>query len=74
MSDCKLVATPFLSGIKLENGKDRSLVDFTLYRELVGSLIYVTHSHPNLSYVIGEISIYMKEPNELQWKYEKRIL
>ena len=31
MSDCKPIATPFLSGIKLENGKDTPLVDCTLY-------------------------------------------
>eukprot|EP00253_Pinus_taeda_P025750 PITA_25750 len=51
MSDCKPAATPFLSGIKLENGKDTPLVDFTLYRQLVGSLLYLTHSCPDLSYV-----------------------
>lgn len=31
MSDCKPATTPFLSGIKLENGKDTPLVDCTLY-------------------------------------------
>eukprot|EP00253_Pinus_taeda_P025994 PITA_25994 len=50
MSDCKPAATPFLSGIKLKNGKDTPLVDCTLYRQLVGSLLYLTHSRPGLSY------------------------
>eukprot|EP00253_Pinus_taeda_P034571 PITA_34571 len=51
MSDCKPAATPFLLGIKLENGKDTPLVDCTLYRQLVGSLLYLAHSRPDLSYV-----------------------
>eukprot|EP00253_Pinus_taeda_P023541 PITA_23541 len=74
MSDCKPAATPFLSGIKLENGKDTPLVDCTLYRQLVGSLLYLTHSRPDLSYVVGAVSRYMREPHELHWNAAKRIL
>ena len=74
MSDCKPTTTPFLSGIKLENGKDTPLVDCTLYRQLVGSLLYLTHSRPNLSYVVGAVSRYMQEPHELHWNAAKRIL
>eukprot|EP00253_Pinus_taeda_P011054 PITA_11054 len=55
MSDCKPAATPFLSGIKLKNGKDTPLVDCTLYHQLVGSLLYLTHSRPDLSYA-GKIT------------------
>jgi hypothetical protein len=32
--------TPFLSGIILDDGKDTPLVDKTLYRHLVGILLY----------------------------------
>jgi hypothetical protein len=74
MSDCKPTTTPFLSGIKLEDGKDTPLVDCTLYRQLVGSLLYLTHSHPDLSYAVGAVSRYMQEPHELHWKAAKRIL
>eukprot|EP00253_Pinus_taeda_P036552 PITA_36552 len=74
MSDCKPAATPFLSGIKLENGKDTPLVDCTLYRQLVGSLLYLTHSRLDLSYVVGAVSRYMQEPHELHWNAAKRIL
>ena len=74
MSDCKPAATPFLSGIKLENGKDTPLVDCTLYRQLVGSLPYLTHSRPDLSYVVGAVSKYMQEPHELHSNAAKRIL
>jgi hypothetical protein len=38
MTDCKSAPTPFLSGIRLEDGGDTPLVDNTLYRQLVGSL------------------------------------
>ena len=41
---CKYATAPFLSGVKLEDGKNTPLVDNTLYRQLVGSLFYLTHS------------------------------
>eukprot|EP00253_Pinus_taeda_P001715 PITA_01715 len=50
MTDCKPASTPFLSGVRLEDVGDTPLVDSTLYRQLVGSLLYLTHSRPDLSY------------------------
>ena len=48
MTDYKSSPTPFLSGFKLEDGGETPLVDNTLYRQLVGILLYLTHSKPNL--------------------------
>eukprot|EP00253_Pinus_taeda_P003537 PITA_03537 len=72
MSDCKPVATPFLSGIKLENGKDTPLVDCTLYLQLVGSLLYLTHSHPDLSYAVGGVSRYILGSGPICWSSKKQ--
>lgn len=44
MTDCKTTSTPFLSEVKLEDGGDTALVDSTKYCQLVGSLLYLTHS------------------------------
>jgi hypothetical protein len=74
MTDCKSTTTPFLSGVHLEDGGDTPLVDNTLYQQLVGSLLYLTHTQPDLSYVVGEVSRYMQEPHELHWKASKHIL
>jgi hypothetical protein len=59
MIDYKSAPTPFLSGVKLEDGAETPLVDNTLYRQLVGSLLYLTHSRPNLSYAVGAVSRFM---------------
>jgi hypothetical protein len=74
MTDCKSTPTPFLLGVKLEDGGENPLVDSTLYRQLVGSLLYLTHSRPNLSYAVGTVSMFMKEQHELHCKDAKRIL
>jgi hypothetical protein len=73
MTDCKCAPTPFLSGFILEDGGDTPLVDNRLYKKLVGSLLYLTHSRPDLSYAVGAVSRFMQEPHELHWKDEKCI-
>jgi hypothetical protein len=65
MTDCKFSPTPFLSGVKLEDGGETPLVDNTLYRQLLGSLLYLTHFRPNLSYAVGAVSRFMQEPHEI---------
>jgi hypothetical protein len=74
VTDCKPAPTPFLSRVKLQDGGDTPLVDSTLYIQLVGILLYLTHSRPNLSYVIGTVSRFVQEPHELHWKVANHIL
>jgi hypothetical protein len=74
MTECKSSPSPFLSKIKLEDGGETPLVESTLYRQLVGSLLYLTHSRPNLSYIVGTVSSFMQEPHEIHWKVAKHIL
>jgi hypothetical protein len=74
MINGKSTLTPFLSGVKLEDGWETPLVDNTLYIQLVGSLLYLTHSRLDLSYVVGVVSMFMQEPHELHWKAAKCIL
>jgi hypothetical protein len=74
MTVCKSALTPFLLGVKLEDGGESPLVDITLYIKLMGSLLYLTHSIPDLSYAIGIVSRFMQEPHELHWKVAKHIL
>ncbi|XP_057844974.1 secreted RxLR effector protein 161-like [Cryptomeria japonica] len=74
MDDCKPTSTPFMSGVNLEASCSSPLVDATLYRQLVVSLVYLTHMRPNISYVVGLVSRFMQEPHELHWKASQRIL
>jgi hypothetical protein len=45
-----------------------------MYRQLVGSLLYLTHTHPDIFFVFGLVAWYMKTPHESHWKATKRIL
>ena len=74
MFEFKAYKFPFLSGIKQGDFGASPLVDYLLYRQLVGSLLYLTHSRPDLEYAVGVVSIYMQDPHEIRWKAEKIIL
>ena len=41
---CQASKTPFLSGVKLEEAGSSPMVNNTLYRQLIGCFIYLTHT------------------------------
>ena len=74
MEDYKPTPSPFQFGVKLSTTCTSPEVDATLYRQLIGSLLYLTHSRPDLSFVVSCVSCYMQTPHESHWKVAKRIL
>ena len=68
MADYKAYNSPFIYGIKFFEFDNSPFVDFTIYRQLVGSFLYLTHTRPDLSYVVSVIAINMYHPCELHWK------
>ena len=44
MKYCKPSKTPFLSGVKLEEAGSSPVVNNTLYRQLIGCFLYITHT------------------------------
>ena len=71
MKDCKPSKTPFLSGVKLEEADSSPMVNNTLYRQLIGCLLYLTHTRSDISYAISVASRYMDQPHEIHWRAAK---
>ena len=74
MAECKASKSPFLSGIKMHEFGNSPMVDITLYRKLVGSFLYLTHTRPDLSYVVSVVARHMHRPHEIHWNSTKIIL
>ncbi|KAJ9542981.1 hypothetical protein OSB04_029487 [Centaurea solstitialis] len=68
------VKNPILPGtnlMKLTSGKD---VNNTKYMSLIGSLMYLTVTRPDLMYVVSLLSRLMGKPNEEHMAVAKRVL
>ncbi|XP_074327353.1 secreted RxLR effector protein 161-like [Apium graveolens] len=73
MWNCNAVKNPIVPGIVLSKEGSRN-VDSTLYKQLVGCLMYLTVSRPDLMFVVCLISRYMAEPKEEHMMIAKRVL
>jgi hypothetical protein len=74
MMSCKPTTTPLEVRFKLYRNDDSNLVDATLYCQLVGSLIYLTTTRPDISFVVNMVSRFMLDSQEIHWKVAKIIL
>jgi hypothetical protein len=61
-------------GLKLSAKTDSKSVSESLYRQLVGSLIYLTVTRPDLSFAVSFISRFMIAPKVEHWTAAKRVL
>nr|DAD45748.1 TPA_asm: hypothetical protein HUJ06_003978 [Nelumbo nucifera] len=74
MGESKAMTTPMESCLKLTKDEGRPLKDATLFRQLVGSLFYLTITRPDIAYSVGVISQLMEKPCEGHLIAAKRIL
>ena len=66
MQDCKPVSTPISTCVKLGKDEDSEKVDDSMYRSLIGSLLYLTASRPHILFVVSLLSRFMHLPRDSQ--------
>jgi hypothetical protein len=64
MGGCKPISVPLNQNGKLSADVGEVLEDATMYRKIVGSLIYMTITRPDLNYTVGLESQYMQVPRK----------
>eukprot|EP00253_Pinus_taeda_P008987 PITA_08987 len=74
MDQCRTAATPLQQNLKLSSDDGTKEVDATMYRQLVGSLIYLTTTRPDLAYSVSVLSQFMAKPLESHWNAAKSVL
>ena len=52
MEEAKTMKTPMSSSIKLDMNEKGKSVNSTMYRGMIGSLLYLTASRPNIMYSV----------------------
>ena len=71
---CKPINTPIEFNRGLCDAPDDSMVDKGSYQRLVGKLIYLAHTRPDIAFVVNVVSQFMLDPKEMHLKVVHRIL
>jgi hypothetical protein len=74
MMDCKSMPTPMVTNLKLLSDTSSETVDVTMYRQMIGSLMYLTNTRPDICFAVNTLSQYMVEPRRVHLIAEKHIL
>ena len=74
MEDCRPMSTPMVTNWKKLHPSEGELVDPTLYRQVIGSLMYLVNSRPDLCFAVNTLSQFMVEPRRVHWVAAKHVL
>ena len=74
MDQCNSVHNLVVPGFKLSRDEEGVRVDSTLYKQMVGSLMFLIDIRPNLMFIVSLINKYMEHPTESHLLAAKRIL
>jgi hypothetical protein len=74
LQDVKLIKTSIATNGHLDLDEGGKLVDQKLYRSMIGSLLYITASRPNVMFSVCMCDLFQASPKEAHLMAAKRIL
>jgi hypothetical protein len=67
------VSTPMVERPHLLSNMQQELVDPTLYRSMVGKLLHLTHTRPDITYSVSVVSRFIARPQAAHLQAVRRI-
>lgn len=74
MLECKPAETPMITNHRMEIVEGAKPANIGRYQRLVGKLIYLSHTRPDIAYSVGVVSQFMHSPQEEHWEAVLRIV
>ena len=68
------MSAPISTGVKLGKDEDSKKVDGSMYRILIGSVLYLTKSRLDILFVVSLLSRFMHSPRDTHLTAAKRVL
>ncbi|XP_050914962.1 secreted RxLR effector protein 161-like [Lathyrus oleraceus] len=68
------IRNPIVLGTILPKVEDGTEVDATMFKQVIGSLMYLTVTRPNLMFGVSLMSRFMENQKESHWAATKRLL
>ena len=74
LTDSKIAATPMELHLQLRSTDGVALQDPSRYRQLVGSLVYLAITRPDISHVVHVLSQFVRAPTTVHYAHLLRVL
>jgi hypothetical protein len=74
MLECKSMNTHMETKLKLMVDTSSELADATLYRQIIGSLMYLTNIRPYICFAVNTLSQYLVEPRRVHLVAAKHVM
>ena len=74
MMDYKAITTPMASNLKLLSDASSESVDATMYRQMIGSLMYLTNTRPDICFAVNTLSQFLMHQRHVHLIVAKHIM
>jgi hypothetical protein len=74
MLECKPMNTPMEAKLKLLVDTSSDLIDATLYRQIIGSLMYLMNTRPDICFAVNTLSQFLVEPKHVRLVAAKHMM
>ena len=74
MMDCKTMATPMASNLKLLNDASSDLIYAAMYPQMIGSLMYLMNMRLDICFAVNTLSYFLTDPKHVHLIATKHIL
>jgi hypothetical protein len=74
MLECKSINTPMVAKMKLLVDTSSDLIDATLYRQIIGSLMYLKNTRPDICFAVNTLSQFLVEPRRVHLVAAKHVM
>ena len=74
MMECKSMTTPMTTNLKLFGDTTFGKIDVTVYRQMIGSLMYLTNTRLDICFAVNTLSQYMVDLRQVHLIAVKHIL
>ena len=68
------MATPMDTNLKLSADESSELVDVTQYKQIIGSLMYLTNTRPDICFVVNTLNQYLVQHRRVHLIVAKHVM